>query len=90
MGSPLSPVITDIVMQDLEESVLRNFKFTMLFYYRYLDDLVMAVPTAEIDHVFSAFNSFPNNPKIQFTIEIGHNIINFTTIIIKNNKIIFD
>jgi len=90
MGSPLSPVIADIVMQDLEESVLGDFKFTMPFYYRYVDDLVMAVPTAEIDYVFSAFNSF--HPRIQFTIEIGHNVINFldTTIIIKNNKIIFD
>jgi len=90
MGSPLSPVIADIVMQDLEKSVLGNFSFTIPFYYRYVDDLVMAVPTTEIDHVFSAFNSF--HPRIQFTIEIGHNMINFldTTIIIKNNKILFD
>jgi len=49
----------------------------MPFYYRYVDNLVIAVPTAEIDYVFSAFNSF--HPRIQFTIEIGYNVINFWT-----------
>jgi len=90
MGSPLSPIIADLVMQDLEEGVFETFDFDIPFYYRYVDDLVMAVPTCKIDWVVNAFNSV--HPKIQFTVEIGHNRINFldTTIINRNKKIIFD
>jgi len=90
MGSPLSPVIVDIVMQDLEKRVLETFNFDIPFYFRYVDNLVMAVPTSKIELVIETFNSI--HTSLQFTSEIGHKIINFldTTIIIKNNRIIFD
>jgi len=38
MGSPLSPIIADIVMQDLEEIAILNLQIHSLFYYRYVDD----------------------------------------------------
>jgi len=90
MGSPLSPMIVDIVMQDLEKRVLETFNFNISFYYRYVDDLVMAVSTSRIELIIETFNSI--HPSLQFTLEIGHKTINFldTTIIIKNNRIIFD
>jgi len=90
MGSPLSPVIADIVMQDLEGEVLATLDFDIPFYYRYVDDIVLAVPTSKIDLVFEKFNSVHSS--LQFTIEIGQNSINFldTTIIFKNNKILFN
>jgi len=90
MGSPLSPVIADIVMQDLENEVLGTFNFDVPFYYRYVDDLVMAVPTSKIKIVIETFNSI--HPSLQFTAEIGHKIINFldVTIMIRNNRILFD
>ncbi|XP_018364041.1 PREDICTED: uncharacterized protein LOC108761811 [Trachymyrmex cornetzi] len=34
MGSPLSPIIADMVMQDLESRVLSTIEFPVLFYYR--------------------------------------------------------
>jgi len=40
MGSPLSPIIADIVMQDLERVVLETFDFDIPIYYRYVDDIV--------------------------------------------------
>jgi len=61
MGSPLSPIIADIVMQDLEREVLETFDFDIPFYYRYVDDIMLAVPTSKIDSVFNKFNS----PKIK-------------------------
>jgi len=90
MGFPLSPVIADIVMQDLEKKVLETFNFNIPFCYRYIDDLVMAVPTSKIELVIETFNSI--HQSLQFTTEIGHKTINFldTTIIIKNNRILFD
>jgi len=43
MGSPLSSIITDIVMQDLERAALETFDFDIPFYYRYIDDIVLVV-----------------------------------------------
>lgn len=41
---PLSPIIADIVMQDLEEKVLHSIDFRLPFYYRYVDDIIIATP----------------------------------------------
>ena len=38
MGSPISPIIADIIMQDLEENCLSNYHFTIPLYFRYVDD----------------------------------------------------
>jgi len=44
MGSPLSPVIADIVMRDLENDCLRKLNFELTLYYRYVDDIVLTSP----------------------------------------------
>jgi len=61
----------------LEKEVLDTFDFEMSFYYRYVDDIV-AVPTSKIDCIFKSFNSIYS--RLQFTIEISHNTINFKLI----------
>jgi hypothetical protein len=58
MGSPLYPVITDMVLQDLEESALRQLPFNVPFYVRYVDDILTAVPLSFVDDVLRVFNSF--------------------------------
>ncbi|XP_046737536.1 uncharacterized protein LOC124406224 [Diprion similis] len=35
MGSPLSPILADIVMDDLESCCIKKLPFTLPFYYRY-------------------------------------------------------
>jgi len=67
MGSSLSPVIADIVMRDLETSCLNSINCQLTFYYRYVDDIVMAVSSDNINLIFNTFNSFYN--RIKFTIE---------------------
>jgi len=67
MGSPLSPVIADIVMRDLETSCLNNVNCHITFYYRYVDDIVMAVSSDNIDLIFKTFNEY--HDRIKFTIE---------------------
>jgi len=71
MKSPLSPIIADLVMQDLTE-ILNIFDFNIPFFYRYL---VMAIPFSKIDEELIKFNSF--YPRIQFTMEISGRKINF-------------
>jgi len=43
MGSPLPPIIVDLVMQDLETKTIAMLGFQLPFYFRYVDDIVMMV-----------------------------------------------
>ena len=90
MGSPLSPTIADLVMQDLESDVLETIDFPVAFYYRYVDDILTAVPLPYINTLLNSFNAV--HPRLNFTIEVGGDKINFldTTILIYDNKIKFD
>jgi len=41
MESPLSPIVADLIMQDLESYTLKNLIFIPPFYIRYVDDIAM-------------------------------------------------
>jgi len=84
MGSPLSPIIASIVMDDLETRALNKLNFNIPFYYRYVDDIAMAVPCNKSKNVLEAFNSL--HPRLQFTIENGGEKLNFLDVTIINNK----
>jgi len=89
MGSPLSPVIA-IILQDLEMKALKIFGIEIPFYYKYVDNIAMAVPHTQLSRLLDIFNSF--HLRIQFIIEIGGDKLNFldVTIINNNNIIEFD
>jgi len=85
MGSPLSPIISDLVMRDLEERALETLGLPLPFYFRYVDDIVMAIPSDSINKTLNTFNNL--HPRLQFTLEMGGDKINFLDVtIIKNNK----
>jgi len=75
MGSPLSPIVADLIMQDLELHTLKNLQFIPPFYIRYVDDIVMAAPHTHINELLNKFNAF--HPRLKFTIEIGGTSLNF-------------
>jgi len=64
MGSPLSPVI-DIVLQDLEEKVLKKINVNISFYYRYVDDVIFAASSDQTSMILDTINNFHN--RLQFT-----------------------
>ena len=68
MGSPISPIIADIVMQDLEENCLSNFDFTIPLYFRYFDDTLILILNKIIEIVTSVFNSY--HDRLKFTYEV--------------------
>jgi len=68
MGSSLSSIIADMVLQDIEEKALYNININLPFYYRYVDDLIMAAPIEHTSNIQKVFNSFHN--RIQFTYRI--------------------
>ncbi|XP_029664892.1 uncharacterized protein LOC115236523 [Formica exsecta] len=51
MGSPLSPILADIVMDDLETHCLSSLSFAVPVYYRYVDDIFAIVPRAKVDEI---------------------------------------
>jgi len=67
MGSPLSPIVADIVMQDLETECINKFEFQLTFYFRYVDDIVLASPKDKIEVIINSFNNY--HERLKFTVE---------------------
>jgi hypothetical protein len=68
MGSPVSPVLANLVMEHVESSVLERLDFRPPFFFRYVDDIITAVPKSKVNSVLENFNSF--HERIQFTLEM--------------------
>ena len=71
MGSPVSVVVVEIVMQNIEERALATFKRTPPLWLRYVDDTFTAVHKDEINNFPEHLNR--QNADIQFTQEIEEN-----------------
>jgi len=91
MGSPLSPIISDIVLQDLEFEALKFLPFEIPIYYRYVDDILLAAHRSQFNDILTTFNFF--HSRLNFSLEYSNNNeINFldTKIIIDDRVITFD
>lgn len=71
MGSPLSPIIADLVMQDVEEKVSNSLDYPVTFYFRYVDDIILAAPAKNINEILRKFNNY--HERLKFTIEYENN-----------------
>ena len=68
MGSPVSVVVKEIVMQNIEECALTTCRQTIPLWLRYVDDTFTAVHKDEIDEFHDHLNE--QNADIQFTKEV--------------------
>ena len=76
IGSPISPILADIVLQDLINDCLSCCTFDILFWKTYVDDVLACVRLEGTDLVLQHFNDY--DPNIQFTLEKpSNNTINF-------------
>jgi len=91
MGSPLSPIVADLVMRDLEELILNSLDIRPTLYYRYVDDIILSAPKDEIQSILDKFNSYHHRLKFTLETEVNH-CLNFLdiTLIRKDTKIITD
>jgi len=91
MGSPLSLIISDLIMRDLEDKVLNSLIIQPIFYYRYEDDIILSTYEEEIHSILKKFNSYHHKLKFTMESEINH-CFNFLdiTLHIKNNSIVID
>ena len=89
MGSPISPLFADIVMDYLENycsSVLkRDFDCIPLFYYRYVDDTILCVHKEYNDTIINTFNSYDLNLQFIFELE-KYKRIHFMNITLNKNS----
>ncbi|XP_070169418.1 uncharacterized protein [Polyergus mexicanus] len=91
MGSPLSPIIADLILQDLKRGAIESLPFDLPFYVRYVDDIALAAPSSMFRDVLRKFNSL--HSRLQFTMKKGvGNKLDFfdVTIIINNGLMEFD
>uniref|UniRef100_A0A8D8LXS3 GIY-YIG domain-containing protein n=1 Tax=Cacopsylla melanoneura TaxID=428564 RepID=A0A8D8LXS3_9HEMI len=71
MGCSLSPIIADIVLDDLFDKILPQLNDSVQFCVKYVDDTFLSVDENKIDFVLNTFNSY--HPEIQFTLEVENN-----------------
>jgi hypothetical protein len=68
MGLPLSPIIIDMVMEDLLDKVIYELGYDPLICVKYVDDLLFILPLEELENTYNIFNGY--NEKIKFTMEM--------------------
>ena len=66
MGSSLDPVLANIIMTELEETIIQQLieNDTIKFYCHYVDDTLMVTEDKYIDFVHKKLNSFDKQSKI--------------------------
>ena len=69
IGSPLGPVLANIIMTDLEKNVIKKFvdNGTIKFYGRYVDDTLLVIKPKDIGRIHQALNKFDKN--LCFTVD---------------------
>ncbi|XP_011875873.1 PREDICTED: uncharacterized protein LOC105566460 [Vollenhovia emeryi] len=87
MGSPLSPILADIVMDDLETNCLQLLRFEVPVFFRYVDDIFAIVPKNRVSDMLNVFNNY--HPRLKFTheTEINNSIAFLNTLVIRDNEL---
>ena len=73
-----SPIVSDIVMQNIEVKALQRLPIIPSFYVRYVNDIALAYDASHIDTLVNTFNSF--HSRLKFTTEIGGDKLDFLDI----------
>lgn len=71
MGAPLSSVVANLVLEDLEQMKLNECQFTIPMYKRYVDDIIAVIPENKENTLLTIFNTY--HQRLQFTIEKEEN-----------------
>ena len=73
MGSSLGPVMTNIIMTELENKVIKPVinDGTIKFYCRYVENTLLVVKPQDVSRIRELFNSFDKNFK--FTVDLFEN-----------------
>ena len=67
MDSPVSPIVANLYMEEVESRPLSSFKGTLSHWFRYVDDILVKMKTQEVETFTKHLNSLDSN--IKFTRE---------------------
>ena len=56
MDLPLSTTAANVVMEEIEEKVLKKVPYRIIFYCRHVDDTLICLPRDKIKDILSRFN----------------------------------
>ena len=75
MGSSLGPLLANIIMTQLERTIIKNFidDKILLFYGRYVDDTLVVIKKEHLQLVHNTLNSFDKN--LKFTVDLFDNVV---------------
>ena len=68
MGSPISPVLANLVMEEIEETATSTFPHPSKWWFRYVDDSHSCLKKDQVNKFHKHLNSI--KPNIQFTMEL--------------------
>ena len=71
MGSPISPIVADIFMQDFEDRAFTKYERIPRIWKRFVDDVIVVIRKDDSQAVLNHLNS--QHRKIQFTMEEEEN-----------------
>ena len=66
MGSPLSPIIANMVMEEIKQTALNNYLNPPSLWLRYVDDLYAIMKKTKVE----PFHDYLNTISIKFTKEL--------------------
>ena len=58
MGSAVSSIFADIVLEDFETECLYILDFKPVFFFRYVDDIIAWIPKNKFKNILDTFNSY--------------------------------
>lgn len=62
-GSQISSSAANIVMEVIKEKNLNKIKYKVLFYFCYVDNILISAPSNKINYILKRFNSINKNLK---------------------------
>lgn len=88
MGSEVSPIAAQYVMDMVLDSCTAVLDFQIPFMKKYVDDIICVLPSSSVQDTLSIFNSY--HPNIQFTIEQETNgtVPFLDTLVIRENQVL--
>ena len=82
IGLSVSPILADIVLQDLESDYLLRYKKSISFYVRYVDDTFLVISKNKLKMLVNLLNKYHIRLKFTHEVEIN-NELSFLDILVK-------
>jgi hypothetical protein len=86
MGSSLPPIVSDYVMTDLILFALSSLQFEIPIIFKYVDDLLLGIPSDQSETVLKIFNSYNKNIKFTLETEVNGKIPFLDILITRSDK----